>query len=372
MLHHEFVSQPADGVNYLRLFERAMRRTRFEGIDAAVAYATSAGVEELVAVLGGSDVRGWNAMRKRWLVGIDYCRTEPRAIEALAGLWNSEVRIHAGRQVVARAGCTPHLPWHPKLFMLKGPDSVGAICGSGNLSRNGLTRGHEVGSLVLTAGHATTAEQLVWRACAELGVWFSNMWEAGDAHQGLLAAYKRVYESPEHLRCPTPTEDDTAPEPALWTGRAGRRLGAEDLRRLRACTYLWIEAGNVTRNRGRGVPGNQLMLTPMSRVYFGYPADDLRPNTQIGQVSITYCGQTRPDCSLVFSDNSMDKLTLPIPGSGGPPEYDQKNLLFAKRPDGSVVLSVGSGRDKTAWIRRSRAIGADRRMSRSGRQWGVF
>ncbi len=113
------------------------------------------------------------------------------------------------------------------------------------------------------------------------------------------------------------------------------------------------------------------MMTPMTRVYFGFPAQDLPPDTRIGEVSITYEDETRDDCSLVFSNNSMDKLTVPVPGSGGPPSYDNQTLLFTKKPDGGFVLSLGSAADKAAWKKASLAIEGYKKMS-SGRQWGVL
>jgi len=67
----------------------------------------------------------------------------------------------------------------------------------------------------------------------------------------------------------------------------------------------------------------------------------------------------------------MDKLTLPIPDSGGPPSYDKKDLLFTRQSDGGFVLSLGTADNKKDWVRSSQAISGHRRMT-SGRQWGVF
>ena len=47
MLFQMFVSQPAGGVNYLRLFEEAFERATIKKFEVAVAYATLGGVSEL-------------------------------------------------------------------------------------------------------------------------------------------------------------------------------------------------------------------------------------------------------------------------------------------------------------------------------------
>ena len=53
--------------------------------DAAVAYATRAGCERLHDKLTETTAT-WTATRKRWLVSMDFGRTEPRALRFLAGL----------------------------------------------------------------------------------------------------------------------------------------------------------------------------------------------------------------------------------------------------------------------------------------------
>ncbi len=371
MLYQMFVSQPAGGVNYLRLFQQALRRATINRFDAAVAYATSGGVSELDTALRQVDARAWDNVAKRWLVGIDYCRTEPIALRRLQQLPHSHVRIHAGEEVVARKQCTPIITFHPKLFIIRGPGTIGAICGSGNLSRNGLTRGHEVGNLMLTRSPSTSSERHVKRICEKLAVWFSAGWSHASTVDTIFDRYQEVYEAAENLRAPTPTDDDTGETETLRTSQRNRVLEPNDLRRLRASRHLWIEAGTLTKNRGPLRPGNQLMLTPMTRVFFGFPARDLARDTLIGQVAITYEEQTRNDCSLVFSNNSMDKLTLPVPGSGGPHRYDGKNLLFVRQNDGSFRLTLGTSVEKAGWLRASLGVGGRRRMT-SGRQWGVF
>ena len=116
------------------------------------------------------------------------------------------------------------------------------------------------------------------------------------------------------------------------------------------------------------------MMTPMSRVFFGFPATDSEPDTSIGHVRIRYDARTREDCSLRFSNNSMDVLTLPVPESEGPDKYDQEVLLFTETFDarGRIFeLSLGTAASIRKWREKSERIDALVRMT-SGRQWGVF
>jgi hypothetical protein len=113
------------------------------------------------------------------------------------------------------------------------------------------------------------------------------------------------------------------------------------------------------------------MLSPMTRVFFGFPAEDLDRDTFIGHVAIEYGGRLRGDCSLRFSNNSMDVLGLPVPGTEGPPKYDQETLMFERRADNTFELTLGNASQVRQWQQKSAAIDADYRMS-SGRRWGVF
>lgn len=378
MLYQTFVTQPGNGIDYLRLFREAFDRGSLTRIDAAIAYATRNGVRAIDEACLAYNETAWKRMKKRWLVGIDYCRTEPIALEMLGRLPNSKVRIHAGKQVVSRKLCTPILPYHPKTYILYGRRTIGTICGSGNLSGNGLTKGHEIGSLMITTNPTTEAEKLVADICEHVSSWFRETWRSAATVPAIFQQYEKVYEASEHLRAPSPTDDDCSDTKSTEHEYGGRRaLSPDDLRRLRACKRMWIEAGNLHHNRGKKAdgswkPGNQLMLTPLTRVFFGFRANDLDRDSAVGHVAITFDRTTRPDCSLRFSNNAMDVLTLPVPGNGGPASYDKKNLLFQKQPDGTILLTIGTLEEKSRWIEASRAIEGYHQMTGSGRQWGVF
>ena len=348
-------TRSGDG-RYADLVRAAAGRSPLTTVHAAVAYATQSGVAELCDVMG--DVDGWRTARKEWLVGVDYCRSDPVALRHLQDLGDSEVRIYDGEYVVGRKGCSPRVSFHPKLYVFRGEGGLEAVVGSGNLSLTGLRRGVEAGVLV----GCRRAEQM-----EPVLEWFGELWEASSSLNEIVQGYATAYGAMENRREPVPLEEDEVPESA--GGR--QQLSGAQLRRLRVCTCFWVDAGRLHENRGPGRPGNQLMLKRNSRVFFGFPARDLETDTAIGHVSISYEGRERRDCSLRFSNNSMDVLTLPIPGDGGPVAYDREVLGFRRTGVRRFELVVGAGQDVPGWRRRSEHIGGSFRMA-SGRAWGVY
>jgi hypothetical protein len=197
--------------------------------------------------------------------------------------------------------------------------------------------------------------------------WFSSTWIASTPLTApLLTSYSQLFEHKDNLKAPAPTEDDVA---STDTGRGA--LSTKDLQRLRVCRHFWIDAGNITKNRGPNLPGNQLMMKRLSRVFFGFGSTAVPENTHIGDVEISFNGGQAVPFSLTYSDNKMDKLILPIPGAGGPPAYDNEYLLFERTKPGVFQLSIGTKATKAQWLKRSVAIDGAFRMS-SGREWGVF
>ena len=70
-------------------------------------------------------------------------------------------------------------------------------------------------------------------------------------------------------------------KPADDSGHVGTRRGMtlEQLAALASGQVLWIEAGNVTKNRGPSRPGNQIMMKALTRVFFGELGDEVPVNT---------------------------------------------------------------------------------------------
>ena len=351
----KLMTTDANDGSYVDGIATAYARIRPTHMMAAVAYATHSGVAELLDRL--DDNASWESVRKRWLIGIDFCRSDPIALDEINTLPKSHVRIHDGMFVSGRRGCCPRVSFHPKLYVFRRNAENSVVVGSGNLSRTGLCAGIEAGAVVTDSSVS---------AVREIGSWFNRQWQEATPLNEIAEHYETEYRAADNRRHPTPTDDDAAP--------VGTRaqLTPLQLRKLNVCKHLWIEAGNLHLNRGADRPGNQLMLKRNTRVFFGFPALDLPKDTTLGNVAIEYGGTVRTDCSLRFSNNHMDVLTLPVPGSHGPAKYDQQTLCFEQVGLRSFRLTVARRSDVNSWKRRSKVIDGHFRMSSGGREWGVF
>jgi len=337
-----------------------------EELDVAAAYITGSGIRDLLKVFKSRMGDGHPSMPQRWLTSFDYCRTEPIALEAIMSLQNANVRIFDAEFCISR-GCTPRVPFHPKAFFLRSPQFDYVLCGSGNISRSGLSRGYEAGLSIGIDRHAAGAEPLAVQSISRSRDWFAAAWhEAAPLTNLMLARYAKIFESVEKRKNPSSTEDDIASDHPTHGS-----LKSDDLQRLRVCRNFWIEAGNITKNRGHHLPGNQLMMKRLSRVFFGFAPTAVPENSTIGAVELSFDGSAYDSYSLTYSDNKMDKLVLPVPGHIGPAEYDGKNLLFRNTTPGRFELKLGSEKDKREWMRRSKYIDGSYAM-KGGRRWGVF
>lgn len=366
---YRIVTQPHRDIEYRSLLEAAIQQRKVVRFDAAVAYATYGGVKCLLELLDGMPSRQWDNTEKRWLIGIDWMRSEPAALDFLASLNKSTVRIHDGRKVVDRAGCTPRLPFHPKTFLVQGDGYAGAVIGSGNLSKNGLSRGHEVG-VAITVGGAVS-EGPAGNQVAALSRWFEGLWRKSAKWNAIRGDYLGIYKSRRNFTALVPTDDDSADTDALQVYGSSRGFTPEQLRQLRAAENLWIAGGKLTTNRGSAHPGNQLMMRRFTRVYFGFEAKDLPRNSDVGSVSVRYRSQVRDVSPIRFSDNSMDVITLPLTGPGGPVTYDHRILHFERIDEGQYLLRVRPLSELSKFQARSDQLGANFAMS-SGRKFGVY
>lgn len=354
-----FIAQPGNSIadTLAALVETA----KYSHADVAVAYATVSGVLELRRRMPS----GFNAVRKRWLVGIDWCRSEPDALTILDTMTYSTVRIHDGTVVASTPGCHPKLPYHPKGFMFRGSDVAAMVVGSGNLSRNGILIGHEAGVEAVAATGTPN-----WTAATAARTWFDSLWVAASPLDHVVDTYRTEYNKQRNLAKPTRTDDDAVDPQALARGS----FTAADLVQLRACRHFWTEAGTLSENRGRGVPGNQLMLRALTRVFFGFAPARLPKDSHLGLVNISFAGTGHPDRTLRYSNNGMDVLTLPVPGSGGPPAYDDTTVHFTRHVQSGRLgfdMRLAAGSEKRLWRAKSEAIGALFTMS-SGRQFGFY
>lgn len=366
----DYIGQP-NFRSTLDALNAILQRGEVERLDVAVAYVTTSGAYDLLKRVIGTLGDAWEAIPKRWITSFDYCRTEPVALDRLWSIPNSSVRIYDAAFCLEHDGA-PKVPFHPKAFLIRTNQHDYALAGSGNMSRSGLSRGVEAGLVIsvnrVLPAEATAASVRAMRTSVRaMRRWFTTTWNsATPLTESLLADYRQLFERKDNLKAPAPTEDDVA---STDTGRGA--LSTKDLQRLRVCSHFWIDAGNITRNRGPNLPGNQLMMKRLSRVFFGFSSTAVPENTHIGDVDISFNGGPTAAFSLTYSDNKMDKLVLPIPGAGGPPAYDNRYLLFQRTMPGVFELTIGTKAVKAQWLRRSRTINGAFRMA-SGREWGVF
>jgi hypothetical protein len=310
-MRNEYVVQTS-AKEYIELFDTALSDTNYTHFAAAVAYASLSGVRVLNQRISGRIGSAWQRINKRWLVGIDWCRSDPPALARLDGMSHSKVRVPNGGALVQTAGCRPRKPFHPKLFIFRGLHSNAIICGSGNLSANGLTGGCECGSIFRFSSRVHP--QLV-----SLQGWFNNAWRAAANFQDIAETYKRRCDELVRTRTAVPIEDDITP--AEPTPRRIRGLSEEQIRQLRTYDNFWIEAGALGANLGPGIPGNQLDMTRYTRAFFGAPPAHVQPNDIIDHVTLVWDGIPYTDRTLKFGDNGLYKLNVPPAGARGPLVY---------------------------------------------------
>ena len=366
MTEIDYITQPDDQTTNVAI-DKVLSQPGMMQIDVAAAYITSSGVQVLLRTMNERACAQKESITKRWITSFDYCRTDPVALKSLRDLPSSSVRIHDAFTCLASRGA-PKVPFHPKAFLFRAQQHDYALTGSGNISRSGLSRGFEAGLVIGIDRTSESVKSSAFAAISALQRWYEVVWQSAvPLSDGLLAQYKSLYESAPNLRNPVPTDDDIA---TSYTTSGS--LTSDNLKKLRVCSHFWIEAGNITRNRGPGLPGNQLMMKRLSRVFFGFAPTAVPKNSFIGQVAISFNQRPEDEYSLTYSDNSMDKLVLPIPGNSGPASYDGCNLVFERIGPRRFLLGLGSDSEKKVWLRRSEAIGGDFKMSSGGRQWGVF
>lgn len=360
-----YIAQPSKQTTLDALAD-VLERGNFDCIDIAVAYITAGGIFDLVEIMTSKFGDDWDAVNKNWLTSFDYCRTEPIALQTLLSLPASKVRIFDASRCL-KSKSSPFVPFHPKAYLFSNSDTEYFIAGSGNLSRSGLARGVEAGLVVGYTCSSEGTEDMIQNSVSKVRGWYEDLWSnAEELTPDLYDQYKTLYENVDNLKNPTPTEDDTAS-----SDTSTKAISSKDLKRLRVCSNMWIETGNITKNRGPKLPGNQLMMKRMSRVFFGFSAKDLVANSPVGSVFMSFSDKSLNEYSLTYSDNKMDKLVLPIPDVDGPSKYDNSILVFETIKPRCFRLRILNLNGKSKLKRKSTAVGGAFKMS-SGREWGVF
>ena len=272
------------------------------------AYATQSGLAAFDLEFGHSF---WRTTSTRWLLGIDYGRTQPEAVRCLCEKPNAEVKIYDGEWLVQQTGFKPRRDFHPKTSFLLAPQNnrCGVVTGSGNFSSNGLRQSIEAGAAIyvdLDSGESNVLKTGLNAANA--------LWQSATSAETILGAYREKWDR------------------ALWHSTQDRERaidvpGAKEI--------FWIETGYVTKNRGPMKPGNQIDLPRGMASYFGLNTPNNLPlNSVIGKVAFLTPVGNRVVRNLRLGNNNMEKITLPIPEDNGFGIYDGKVLVFQRTEEG--------------------------------------
>lgn len=279
-------------------------------IFACFAYATQSGFRAFELGVGE---HFWKTTKSRWLFGIDYGRTDPRALREIAKCANSEVRIFDGHYVVETEGFLPRRDFHPKVMLVENAASgaQGLVLGSGNFSYNGLLRSVEAGWATV----ATTKKEID-RDILPVSSSFEALWKAACPLGEIIDPYE------------TRLAD-------LISSRDTKRV----VKSKAQMSAFWIEAGHVTKNRGTDRPGNQIFAPNGFRRFFGLNKAK-SGSTLIG--TITFETSVGPTVTKNYreNDNGMEKLTLPTPEQHGFGVYDGKVLIFKPNHSGFLTSAI--------------------------------
>lgn len=353
--------QPLMGSS-LAALETSAARANWEGLFVAVAYATEAGVGQLIGAIEDS-WPGWQGAKKQFIVGLDFGLTEPEGLEYLGDLPNSECFIYRARATLA-AGLRPQACYHPKVYAflerssIRRSDSSSGLIGSVNLTFSALTGNVE--SFVSFASSRNSQPGTDW--IESLVRLQKDLLRDSEALSGpLLKAYRGI-----RPKRPSPASDyESVPAQSPRSD-----LDPSTIRAVRSARYLWTQTLKIVENLGHGNPGNQVDLKKGARVFFGSKTPlHAPPNTALGSITTVYAGTGQP-CALRHGDNGMDKVNLPIPGGENPPRYDYSFLLWKRISPGVFELNVDS--TGVAWRKASERAGSIFKYAGGKREWGFF
>jgi HKD family nuclease len=344
----------------------------YDRLDAAVAYATARGVDLLDSRLTSGR---WQSAVKRWLVSIDFGITEPAALDRLAMLPNSEVRIPNGKAIISGGSWLyPPSTFHTKGYIFRSSTAsspLGLIIGSANLTVSALAVGAEAITVQKWDGLLSSSETALLMAQQDLLAWFEEQWIVADPSLEVLPTYRQLY-TPR--RGGVARRDDRTLAAKAYTG-IGSEVAGRVATQLSLAKALWFETDQLYHNRGVGQPGNQLDTPRGTRVFFGFSGLAVPTNTVLGEVEMHVPGHLPVIRTVRYGNNQMDKVNLPVPGSDGPPSYDHSFLLFERQgstADGRLRFRLQVLDTEALRARRQQAVRAIDLAMTGGRRYGLF
>lgn len=309
----------------------------FEQAEVAVAYASEGGVKLLDKRLSRSSV--WHSASKRFLVSIDFGITEPRALDLLTSLPNTEVRVPNGRLVLSSPTLRPPNTFHAKTYFFHTEDPrepQALVVGSANLTVSALATGSEVVIRHSWAGDESSDKYMDGFA-HPFRTWFEAAWSTADLLQTVIGDYRERYQTtqrPDSLAGEATQATTSYAAPTEENEVAGA-LSVQ----LTLAKGLWVRTDTLYHNLGIGRPGNQLDMPRGTRVFFGFPPTRVRRNHIFGYVELQVDGYAPVSRSVRFGNNEMDKINLPLPSRDGPESYDHAYLIFDRTTSPSDTRS---------------------------------
>jgi len=318
------IAQPAVST-VSTLLHASLADNRLDMLRSAVPYITTSGVQKLQQALHESP------LRSLCLGSFDWCRSDPTGLEVLQQQGKSSVEVHDGMRVVARAGWTPTTPFHPKSLLFAAFDYALPVVGSANMSRKSLREGVEVDVAIEVAGRRKMTNR-AWVQVDSARKWFDAEWSKADMFSKLASSYQ--------VQCDRRARASAIREFSATTSFGRRGFTAEQLAQIARSQTISIEAGKPTA-RNSATPGQQVMMRPLTRVFFGLPPLSVPRMTPLASVPIKFDAALHADWPLEFAHDSMDHLNLPTSAAGGPVWYHGKILKFPKTAlKGEVIFDL--------------------------------
>ena len=336
-----FIHSNANAVTTISEVKRVHTELEAQSFLGIYAYATQSGAATFDIEMGETF---WSGTESRWMLGIDYGRTHPQAVRSLLAKPNSQVRIHDGSWLVGRKGFLPRRDFHAKSAILMNVASgySGVVSGSGNLSSNGLKRSIEAGATVVA--HSEHFDQIGLTSKISI---VEQLWSAATPAESIIQDYETEWKK-SFSRAPTSTQ----------------------IQPLQSVPpVFWIEAGYVTRNRGKSRPGNQIDFPRGMGNYFGlqYP-DNIQKNSVIGELTFIPPIGAPVTNNLRLGNNLMEKVSLPTPETHGLDIYDGKVLVFQRTTNGFLLDALETADFESAFGDKLNDVN----IMSSGRRFGLI
>ena len=340
----------------------------YECVDVAVAYASTAGVDQFEKKVLGA-LQNAEDVEKRWLVSIDFGQSHPDALERLLTMPGSQLRVPDGQRLLT-AKLMPQQCFHPKtyLFRQKPPlrEPASFLTGSANLTLGGMYGNTEQGVSASVWGKMRPQDTRALRIVTDISAWWDFAWVRADVvDHAFINAYRK-------LQYKSPVIQDLDKTSIELTTQKPTEVSLSDSASWASSNRFWIETGQLYKNNGANKPGNQLDCRAGTRVFFGFPPDTVPRNTIFGNTVLQFKGCIPVLRSVRYGNNQMDKVNLPMPGGNtGPATYDHQCLLFTRTGMGRFSMCFVTPKQQTTLRNRSKKLGLFYKLgNQNGREYG--